>query len=253
MQATGSIPRRITQIPGNKIRPRISADGSLVVYEVEFEICLAHTDTLDDSCLTNDSFNDEAPILSPDGQQVLFTSDRGYSTAIYSMNIDGSDITRLTDGYSESPNFSRDGTRIVYVGREEGGYFEIHTMDPDGSADVRLTFDTPTDNRLEAEPVFSPDGSKIAFKVRSHAGGNIWIMNADGSGEAQLTFGNVAHAFPVFGPEGTRIIYLDDGETDSGLYDPALYIMKIDGSEQTRLTLDITVGILFSGYTFDWR
>ena len=246
MQADGANPRLITLLPGNKIRPRISADGSLVVYEVDAEICLAHVDTREDSCLTDDPHDDEAPILRPDGQQILFTSDRGDSIAIYSVNSDGTNLTRLVDGFSQSPAFSRDGTRIVYVRTDEGGYREIHTMNPYGSADVRLTFDSQTGFRREDNPRFSPDGSKIMFTVRTAFDGDIWIMNADGSEQTQLTFGYVDDAFPMFCFGGRRIVYWSYGKED-----PALYSMKLDGSEQTRLTFGLQVGLVFPGYTYD--
>ena len=246
MHANGTNPRRITQLPGNKIRPRVSADGSLVVYEVNADVCLAHVDTLEDSCLTDDSDDDEAPVLSPDGRQILFISDRGESRAIYSVNSDGSNLTRLVDGFSLSPAFSRDGTRIVYVRTDEGGYREIHTMNPDGSADVRPTFDSQTGFRREDNPRFSPDGSKIVFTVRTAFDGDIWIMNADGSEQTQLTFGYVDDAFPMFCFGGRRIVYWSYGKED-----PALYSMKLDGSEQRRLTFGLQVGLVFPGYTYD--
>src|SRR3990172_4026087 len=246
MQADGANPRLITRLPGNKIRLQISADGSLVVYEVDAEVCLAHVDTLEDSCLTDDSDDDEAPVLSPDGRQILFISDRGESRAIYSVNSDGTNLTRLVDGFSDYAAFNRDGTRIVYVRIDEGDYREIHTMNPDGSADVRLTFDRQTGFRREDHPRFSPDGSKIVFTVRSEFDGDIWIMNADGSEQTQLTSGYVDDAFPMFCFGGRRIVYWSYGKED-----PALYSMKLDGAEQTRLTFGLQVGLVFPAPTYD--
>lgn len=246
MQADGANPRLITHLPGNKIRPRISADGSLVVYEVNAEVCLANADTGEDTCLTDDPDGDEAPVLSPDGRQILFISDRGESRAIYSVNSDGTNLTRLVDGFSDSPAFSRDGARIVYVRIDEGGYREIHTMNPDGNADVRLTFDTQTGSGREDHPRFSPDGSKIVFTVRTAFDGDIWIMNADGSGQTQLTSGYVDDAFPRFCFGGRRIVYWSYGNED-----PALYSIKLDGSDQRRLTIGLRASLSFPNYTFD--
>lgn len=246
MQADGANPRRITQLPGNKIRPRISADGALVVYEVDAEVCLADVETGTDTCLTDDTDDDEAPVISPDGRQILFISDRGESRAIYSVNSDGNNLTRLVEGFSDSPSYSRDGTRIVYVRIDEGDYREIHTMNSDGSGDVRLTFDAQAGYRREDSPRFSPDGSKIVFTVRSLSDGDIWIMNADGSEQTQLTFGHFDDAFPMFCFGGRRIVYWSYGNED-----PALHSMKLDGSNQERLTLGLRAGLSFPGYTFD--
>ena len=45
--------------------------------------------------LTNDNFPDQAPVFSPDGKKILFTSCRG-NREVYAMNADGSDIIQLT-------------------------------------------------------------------------------------------------------------------------------------------------------------
>jgi TolB protein len=132
---------------------------------------------------------------SPDGQKIAFTSHsifdnplNSVTTEIYVINPDGTGLTRLTfNDYEErAPSWSPDGSRIVFVASvgthpgTPGQKFEICVMNADGTNFVQLT-----DNSVfDGTPTFSPDGQKIVF----HRGPAIWMMNADGSGQVQLTF-----------------------------------------------------------------
>lgn len=85
-------------------------------------------------------------------------------------------------------------------------------------------------------PVFSPDGSKIAFSARSkEASCQVYIVNIDGSGLTRLTDEPGPNCVVCFSPDGTKIAYIGDptGEDDN-YYD--IYTMSPDGSNKQRLT-----------------
>jgi TolB protein len=88
----------------------------------------------------------------------------------------------------------------------------------------------------EGEPSFSPDGSKIVFvserKDSSH--GKIFIMNADGSNQKQLTFDRHYDFAPSFSPDGEEIIFVRERER----YYTDIFIMNAGGSNLRRLTYD---------------
>ena len=78
---------------------------------------------------------------------------------------------------------------------------------------------TAGNDTFDAEPAFSPDGTKIAFeRFTATTDSQIWIMNADGTGQTQLTVpgpnGDHAHS-PPFSPDGTKIVFsrFDDSAT----------------------------------------
>ncbi len=113
---------------------------------------------------------------------------------------------------------------------------EIYLMEPDGSG-VRALTDAGAEGMVAAEPAWSPDGTRMAF-VRStpeHLGayagdGDIYVMNADGSGLTQLTEGLQAAA-PAWSPDGSRIVFARDQGT-------SLVVMNADGSSAQELRLD---------------
>ena len=142
---------------------------------------------------------DNDPEWSPDGTKIAFTSHsaadpdpRNPSDAeIYVINPDGTGLTRLTfNNYEEgAPAWSPDGSRIVFMASvgthpgTSGQKFEICAMNADGTNFVQLT-----DNSVfDGTPTFSPDGQQIVFH-RSPAPQQMWMMNADGTGQMQLTF-----------------------------------------------------------------
>jgi Tol biopolymer transport system component len=158
---------------------------------------------------------DDDPAWSPDGQKILWTvHDVGDNPLvipkqdIYVMNADGSGRVNLTNNVvveERAPSWSRDGTHIAYMCRvgspqAPGGppTFEICVMKADGSGVTRLTNNSVPDGT----PTWSPDGTKIVFNrlVAPPAGNQqLFVMNADGSGQAQLTFPPGLNLYSSFG------------------------------------------------------
>jgi Tol biopolymer transport system component len=139
----------------------------------------------------SDTIDDDAD-WSPDGTKIAFTSHPSSDNPInpihaeiYVINPDGTGLTRLTfNDYQEAaPAWSPDGNHILFQARLGGNDFELAVMNADGTNLVQLT-----DNGvLDATPTFSPDGTQIVFH-RLVAGGNqLFVINADGTGEHQIT------------------------------------------------------------------
>ncbi len=134
--------------------------------------------------LTLDEGNDSDPAWSPDGKQIAFVSDRINDPSggrhIYIMDADGGNVHQLTqENDSQTPDWSNDGNVVTYS--SSGDVFIIKA---DGSAPaVNLTNSTEQD----IAPVFSPDGSQIAWLSGKDGQWNIFVMNTDGSNIRQIT------------------------------------------------------------------
>ena len=115
------------------------------------------------------------------------------------------------------------GTNGVIIFRSHtSGTDQIYRLNGDGSW-TALTGDS---NGSE-DPAWSPDGKRIAFDRQS----DVWVMNADGSHEVDLTPGADGGFDPTWSPDGKKIAYLDTHASQ-------IFTMNPDGSDQTQLTFD---------------
>ena len=98
--------------------------------------------------------------------------------------------------------------------------------------DVLVTTNLTNDSTgYEFGPIFSPDGSKIAYTTNRDGNSEIYIMNIDGSGQTRLTNNSGLDRYPLFSPDGSKIVFESNRD---GNYE--IYIMNLDGSGQTNLT-----------------
>ncbi|MEO7137956.1 MAG: fibronectin type III domain-containing protein [Gemmatimonadales bacterium] len=113
-------------------------------------------------------------------------------------------------------------TTIAYA-TTAAGNVEIYTINSTGlGAPTRLTFHPA----LDAEPAWSPDGARIAFRSERDGNSEIYVMNADGSNPVRLT-SDVAHdESPTWSPDGSRIAFVRTSDSGS-----EILLMNADGTE----------------------
>lgn len=162
---------------------------------------------------------------------------------LHVMNAGGSGIRKLTRGVSDDtdPVWAPDGRRIAFVSQRPRSQtvrrFNIYLVNPNGGAVRRLT-----DSRWSDSPVWSPDGSRIAFIRRfPHPPGNqvgsttpeIFVMNADGSGERRLTR-NKLHESSLGWSRTGKLAFARGPGLDNTF--AQIFVMNPDGSGLQRLT-----------------
>ena len=120
---------------------------------------------------------------------------------------------------------------------------EVYVMDADGGTRRNLS----NSEGHDGYPVWSPDGSRIAFQSWRDGNGEIYMMNADGSSQRRLTNDPAFDGDPTWSPDGTRIAFTRARVSQFSVADRdsvALYVMNADGTNLTRLT---TPGFAFDG------
>ena len=146
--------------------------------------------------------------------KVVFVSNRDGTEEIYSMNYDGSGVTRLTENNSIDlyPDWSPDGSKIAFSS-DRSGKFEIYVMNADGSAQTQIT----TLNDCHA-PQWSPDGSRIAFDTRKTSDNRIYSIDPDGTDLVQVTEPPMIASNPYWSPDGTKIAFIGLATSTLGIY-----------------------------------
>jgi Tol biopolymer transport system component len=179
--------------------------------------------------------------FSPDGTKIVLTTNKDATGGeIYIMNSDGTGITRLTNNLrtEQFPTFSPNGNKILFeaeVGSSPSIY-QLMTMNTDGSGELQLTnFSNGSNSVYTGGACFSPDGTKIVFTTNKDAtGGEIYIMNSDGTGITRLTNNLRTEQFPTFSPNGNKILFEAEVGSSPSIYQ--LMTMNTDGSGELQLT-----------------
>ncbi len=169
-----------------------------------------------------------APAWSPDGKTIAFTQALDGNSDIYTINVDGTNLRRLTntDSIETSPTWSPDGKKIAFVS-DSAGSPQIYIMNADGSGKERFTFN----GDYNADPAWSPRGDKIAFTSMLDTRFNIVVKSLDGLVEKQLTADMGRNDSPSWSADGRHLAFTS---TRNGT--KQIYIMNANGNNQIQLT-----------------
>jgi TolB protein len=162
--------------------------------------------------------------------RIVFSSNKDGNFELYSMNPDGTGVSRLTNNTADdiNPDVSPDGSKIAFASNRDGNY-EIYEMNFNGTSPVRITNNPSAD----LDPAWSPDGSKIVFEHDVGSNFDIFVMDADGFGPVNITNNPATDGSPAWSPSGTRIAFSTDRD---GNFE--IYTMNTNGTGLTRMTND---------------
>lgn len=231
---------RLTNNNAMDCEPVWSPDGSKIAFwsnrDGGMEIYVMDSDGSNVKRLTNNLSDDGNPSWSPDGFKILFESERDGNREIYVMDADGSNQLRLTrdNAMDSTATWSPDGSLIAFASNRDTGpsynpyNMDIYLMNSDGS-NVRRIVDDP---EYDVGPQWSPDGRKILFMTGRNGNFDVYVTNADGTAQTNLTADyNKSDGAPVWSLDGHNIAFSRKIEGKD-----QLFVMDSDGANLKRVT-----------------
>lgn len=177
--------------------------------------------------ITNHPKKDSSPMMSPDGNFIVFTSERIGWWKIWLLDIKNNKYLQLTNSSSAeySTSWSIDGNQIIFVSSRTGNS-EVFIMDKDGKNMKNLT----DNNRSDTMPFWGKD-NMIYYSSKINGTYQIVRMKPDGSQKETLTKNGGDKLMPQLSNDGKKILYY--GNADENM---EIYTMTTSSKEHKRLT-----------------
>jgi tricorn protease len=199
--------------------PDISPDGKLVAFSYFGDIWVADTVGGVARPVTSHRAHEINPVFSPDGKWIAFSSNRHGSYNVFIIPVESGKPRRLTfDSSNEMvTGWSPDGKSVLFTSTRTPTWpvgLDLYTVPVEGGRPHRIT---TTEGR---EGVFSPDGKYLAYVrgpgawyrkgYRGSSNDDIWICEANGTNNRQLTAFNGQDNSPMWSADGHWIYYVSE-------------------------------------------
>lgn len=199
--------------------PDISPDGKLVAFSYLGDIWVVETIGGTARAVTSHPAHDISPVFSPDGRKIAFSSNRHGGYDIYVVAAQGGRPTRLTvDSATERVcGWSPDGKNILFASTRGTAFpkrYDLYTVPVEGGMSRRIT---AAEGR---EGVYSPTGDRLAYVrgpgtwyrkgYRGSSNDDIWICNADGGNNRQVTAFNGQDNSPMWSADAKTLFYVSE-------------------------------------------
>ena len=194
--------------------------------------------------LTTSKGYDAEATISPDGNTMLYTSDKDGDIELYAMDLKTGKEKRITSaiGYDGGAWFSPDGKKIIWRASrpktEEAikeykdllaenlvapTNMEVFVANADGSDAKQIT----SFGQANWAPYFMPDSKRIIFasnhEYKRGFPFNLYTINGDGSGLKKISHDNGFDAFPMFSPDGKKLVFCSN-RNNGGTRDTNVFI-----------------------------
>jgi Tol biopolymer transport system component len=191
--ADGTGEERLTASGSSQVQPRWSPDGTQILFASDqmgtLDLWVMDAEGHHAVQLTDEATNDYDAVWSPDGSRIAYTAWPTTSgedvPKTWTMDSDGSNRSLLGEGVG-TPVYSPDGSLIAL-----GGLFIVDATT--GELETALG----SEEDIQAEPTWSPDGEWIAYRHGPFdQGAEIYVVRTDGSQLHAITDNNIVDAFP---------------------------------------------------------
>lgn len=221
---------RIEVDEGTQLRFDISPDGSQIVFDllgqlwtIPFEGGLATpiTDAVADTA------NDTDPIYSPDGNLIVFCSDRPEGVGLYTLNLTDSSILKITDGKDTKPAFSSDGDKLAFTRNWKIGVYNF----ADKTENFPAIDSIPSP--YAGSPFWMPNEERIMFV----SGTTFWTVSDTGGVATPVVEDSLNGYSPCVNSAGDKLAYFATDSTEK----KQVFVANADGSNQIQLSNHIDV------------
>ena len=225
-----------------------NSDGTKIIfmtnkdYDNGSKIYISNADGTNLTRINHTNVDIQNPKLSPNGTKILFESRIGTNYHLFTMNIDGTNETQITNFsngtnyiYTGDASWNSDGTKIIFMtNKDYDNGSKIYISNADGTNLTRINH-TNVDIQ---NPKLSPNGTKILFESRIGTNYHLFTMNVNGTNETQITnFSNGTNYIYTgdasWNSDGTKIIFTTNKDYDNG---SNIYSINSDGTNLIRIS-----------------
>ncbi|MFN4032679.1 MAG: S41 family peptidase [Fimbriimonadales bacterium] len=208
--------------------PAPSPDGTQIAFSWQGDLWLVPITGGVAQRLTIHPAYDFAPIWSPDGKKIAFTSDRHGNDDVFVLHLDTGAVQRLTyfSGRDRAWGWMPDSQAVVFESRRDaepyGADFAAYVAPLDGGTPHRL-------HKASGAPfALAPDGKRLAFVRRDSAWwrkgyqgsaqGDLWLLDLTTQRYTQLTQTDTPDTFPMWSADGRTLYFVSERDGAANLY-----------------------------------